>query len=90
MERYDLVPSDSMDKVARVYGLGAQKYADRNWELGYPWGLSIAALERHISLFKQGEDLDKESQMPHLAHAAFHCLALLRFMDRHRDKDDRE
>ena len=89
MERYDLIPWDSMDKVARVYGMGAKKYSDRNWEKGYPWGWSLGAAQRHLALFAQGEDLDKESQMPHLAHAAFHMLTLLHFMDVKREFDDR-
>jgi hypothetical protein len=89
LARYDLVPWEALDKIAEVYGMGAQKYADRNWEKGYDWGLSLAALVRHVSLFAQGEDLDEESGLPHLAHAGWHCMALLTFMDHHRDLDNR-
>ena len=78
-ERYDLIPSQALDDVARVYGFGANKYAIHNWAKGYDWGLSIAALERHISAFKQGENIDQESGLPHLAHAVFHCLTLIMF-----------
>lgn len=88
-ERYDLIPWASMDKVARVYGYGAKKYQDRNWEKGYPWGWSIGATLRHIALFVQGEDNDLESGLPHLAHATFHLLSLMRFMDAKREFDDR-
>lgn len=88
-ERYDLVPSDAMDEVARVYGYGANKYAPRNWEKGYDWGLSVAALERHVSKFKQLEDIDTESGLHHLAHAAFHCLALISWGMRGLGRDTR-
>lgn len=76
-ERFDLIPVEAMKEVARVYGYGAEKYALRNWELGYDWGLSIAAMERHIAQFKNRESFDVESGRHHLAHAAFHCLALM-------------
>lgn len=88
-ERYDLIPSEAMDEVARVYGYGALKYDTHNWYRGYAYGLSIAALERHISLFKQNEDYDKESGLHHLAHAIFHCLTLIMFQRHSRGTDDR-
>lgn len=78
-ERYDLVPSYAMDEVARVYGAGAKKYDLRNWERGYDWGLSLAALQRHIKAFEKGESYDEETKCHHLASAVFHCLALMTF-----------
>lgn len=89
LERYDLIPFDALDEVARVYGIGARKYADRNWEKGYAWGLSIGALGRHIARFAMGENVDPETGCPHLAHAAWHCLTLLAYMKRKIGTDDR-
>lgn len=88
-ERYDLIPSWAMDEVARVYGEGAKKYAERNWEKGYAHGLSIAALERHISLFKQRQNLDPDDGLHHLAHAVFHCLTLMTYQHYKIGTDDR-
>lgn len=87
--RYDLVPPEATWLEARVYGKGAEKYAERNWEGGYEWGKSIAAIERHIQLFKAGEDIDPESGLPHLAHARWHTGTLLAFMVRGIGVDDR-
>jgi hypothetical protein len=87
--RYDLVPPEATWLEARVYGKGAEKYAERNWEGGYEWGKSIAAIERHIQLFKAGEDIDPESGLPHLAHARWHTGTLLAFMVRGIGIDDR-
>lgn len=78
-ERYDLIPPAAMDEVARVFGYGVTKYADRNWERGYDWGLSLAALHRHIKKFERRESFDEESRLHHLAHAVFHCLALMEY-----------
>lgn len=87
--RFSLVPPQPMWEVARVYGYGSTKYAPRNWERGYDWTKSIDALERHLSLFKQGQDIDDESGLHHLAHAVFHCLALIEWGRTHPELDDR-
>jgi hypothetical protein len=87
--RYDLIPPEATWYEALVYGHGAEKYADRNWENGYDWGKNISALERHTQLFKAGEDLDDESALPHLAHARWHTGTLLAFWARKIGIDDR-
>jgi len=87
-ERFDLVPSQAMEEVASVYGRGAVKYADRNWEKGYHWGLSLAALERHLNKFKQGQIRD-ELGNHHLACVVFHALALITFEKFNLGTDDR-
>lgn len=76
-ERHSLVPRDPMKWVARVYGFGASKYADHNWRKGYEFSKSIDSLQRHVDEFVLGNELDDESGLPHLAHAAFHLLSLL-------------
>jgi len=89
-ERYDLLPWDAMDEVARVYGFGATKYADDNWLKGYSWRLSLGALVRHVAAVMRGEDRDAESGLLHLAHAAWHCLTLITFYQRRLGTDDRK
>jgi hypothetical protein len=88
LERFDLVPSQAMEEVARVYGRGAEKYEVRNWEKSYTWGLSLAALERHLNKFKQGESRD-ELDNHHLACVVFHALALITFEKFNLGTDDR-
>lgn len=88
-ERYDLLPFAALDEVARVYGMGAEKYEDWNWAKGYAWSLSLGAMQRHISAWAQGEDTDPESGYSHLAHAAFHCFGLITFQHHDLGTDDR-
>lgn len=88
-ERYDLVPVEALDELARVYGFGAQKYDDHNWRKGYEWGKSYAAAQRHLTAFWSGEDHDPESGLSHLAHAMFHMASLIVFVDLCPDYDDR-
>lgn len=89
LARFDLMPARQLWKLAEHYGKGAAKYELRNWERGYAWSLSFAALMRHAWAFWAGEDNDPESGMPHMAAVAFHALALMEFAETHPDKDDR-
>jgi dATP/dGTP diphosphohydrolase/uncharacterized protein DUF4406 len=89
LARFDLLPPDAMWAVAEHFGRGAMKYSDRNWESGYRWGLSYAALQRHLTEFWAGEDIDTETGGFHLAAAAVHCLFLLTFQIRGAGTDDR-
>lgn len=75
--------------VGEVAGFGAQKYARYNFAKGYKWSLSYDAMQRHLQAFWDGQDNDTESGLSHLAHAAWHCLALLSFVARGRGTDDR-
>lgn len=84
----------SMDPVAlielaRVAGMGADKYAAFNYLRGYDWSLSFNALMRHAMLFWAGEDIDDESNRTHMAHVAWHALALTSFLLRDLGNDDR-
>jgi hypothetical protein len=88
-ERFDLIPPEPVRMLARVFGKGAAKYAEYNWAKGYNWGLSYAALQRHLHAFWSGEYLDPETGLPHLAHACWHTMVLQEFHDHHKALDDR-
>jgi hypothetical protein len=87
--RFDLVPVGPMDDVARLYAFGANKYSSHNWRKGFDWSLSYAAAQRHLTQFWNGEDLDEESGLPHLASVVFHALALMEFAKSYPEGDDR-
>jgi hypothetical protein len=75
--------------LAEVAGFGGRKYERANFLKGYSYSLSYDALHRHLLAFWGGEDVDEESGLPHLAHASWHCLALLAFRERRIGTDDR-
>jgi hypothetical protein len=89
LARYDLIPQEALWMVAELYGIGAKKYDENNWRKGYKWSLSHAALSRHLALFWMGEDIDPETELPHLAAVVFHALALMTFMKEHPELDNR-
>ena len=79
----------SLLELGKVAGYGATKYERYNFLKGYSWSLSFDALCRHIFAFWGGEDNDPESGLPHMAHAAFHCLALTAYARFNTELDDR-
>lgn len=82
LQRFDLIPVVPLTILAELYGFGAMKYEDRNWERGYEWSKSYAALQRHATAWWGGEDFDAESGLSHMASVAWHAFALLEFMSR--------
>lgn len=87
--RYDLIPIPALDALARLYGKGAEKYAEHNWRLGYEYSKSYAAAQRHMNAFWSGENIDPETQIPHTICAAFHMFALTTYLTEHPEFDDR-
>lgn len=87
--RYDLIPAHPMKELAKVLTFGANKYADRNWELGFPWSRAYAALQRHLNQWYAGEDIDPETGLSHLSHALCNLTFLSEFERTHKELDDR-
>ena len=64
--------------IGEVGTFGAKKYTESGWihvdngERRYR-----DAMMRHLMTHLRGEELDSESGLPHLAHAAWCCLAVL-------------
>lgn len=88
--RISLIPPAGLLEVAGVYTYGEKKYVAHNWRKGIPYSELLDATMRHILAFVNGEDNDKESGRPHLAHACFGLLDILQFQhDGRDDLDDR-
>ena len=86
--RYDLIPPGPLAEVAYVYTIGAQKYADRNWEGGMAWGRCFRALMQHAwHWWARGGRHDKG--MHPLASVVFYCFALMEYENTHPQLDDR-
>lgn len=76
--RLDLIPAEAIEKIGNVFTYGAQKYSAENWRKGFlDLGRLLAATLRHINAYQQGESIDPESGLPHLAHAATDLMMLL-------------
>ena len=87
--RFDLIPPEALEELARVLTFGAKKYSDRNWEKGMNWGRMFGAASRHLWAWWRGEHTDKETGFSHLAHALC-CVAMLVTYERRKiGTDDR-
>lgn len=78
--RFSLLPIRSVVEIVKVLEFGAKKYDVNNWqhvpdaETRY-----FDAAMRHLIAFKEGEKLDEESGLHHLAHAGCCVLFMLWF-----------
>jgi hypothetical protein len=85
---FSCIDAESLLDLGRVAAFGAKKYGNMNWvhvvdgRTRY-WDAAV----RHL-LAAQTEFLDADSNLPHLAHAAWNCLACL-FLERRTTNGNR-
>ena len=86
-----LVPSQCIIGVAKVMGYGKDKYDEYNYRKGE--GLDYMRLydaaQRHMLAWSLGEDIDPESGLPHLDHAAASIMMLSDLQSRGGKNDNR-
>lgn len=76
--RWDLLPVREVEDVVRVLTHGAKKYAPYNWQrVENLEDRYYAAMLRHLSAWRQGEVLDRDTRLPHLAHAVCNAFFLM-------------
>ena len=66
---------DFLVDVAEVAYFGAKKYSKDNWMDVNPERYK-KALARHTKSYLEGEILDPETKLPHVAHIACNCMFL--------------
>jgi hypothetical protein len=96
---WHLLPTEATEGMLKVlqYGAtgkpnkdGTHGYGERNWEKGIVFSRLIGSIMRHIWAWWGGEDLDPESGLPHLDHAACNISFLQTFRKREMYRlDDR-
>jgi hypothetical protein len=87
--QHDLIPFESLDEIAKVLTFGCLKYSRSDWSKGIKYSRLLSATYRHIGKFNAGEDLDPESGLPHIAHAATNLIMLLYLAQKMPAMDDR-
>lgn len=86
--RFDLIPPEAEEALARVLTFGAQKYGDRNWEKGINYSRLVAALRRHLNSWMSGELIDPETGESHLNHVLCNTAFLVAFEQRKQQELD--
>ena len=93
--RVELLSADALIEISKVMTYGADKYTrngvpgEHNWRKGFKWSRLLGAVLRHLFCFMRGEDTDKDSGLPHLAHAGCCIMFLLEHQTRSLGIDDR-
>lgn len=81
--RWDLLPMEEIEDIVKVYHAGAKKYGPNNWQnLDNGFERYRAAAARHIMAYLKGERMDKETNVHHLAAAAWNVITML-WYDKH-------
>jgi len=84
-----LIDRRVMEEVSWVLDFGARKYGRDNWRGGFIYSRLYDAALRHIFAFIDGENLDPESGLPHIAHSICMLMFLLSMICERPDLDDR-
>lgn len=86
---YSYIPLSTLDEEAKVWMAGAAKYKRFNWAKGMSWSAVLASLMRHLAAWQSGEDLDPETGLSHLGHAACNLRMLTLYAKTYPEGDDR-
>lgn len=73
-----LLPPSALAAAAWAHKLGADKYGAWNWRENKVCSSTyIGAIKRHLDAWIDGEDVDPESKVTHLAHIIASCNILI-------------
>lgn len=96
--RFELVPEEVVEAVARILTDGAKKYDTRNWENGLNYGRCYGAARRHMkdwwNAILEGKDgiNHKDGDQSHIDHAITELMFLSAYEKRRMNNgqfDDR-
>jgi len=73
-----LTPGSAKAYLAMGFLEGALKYGKYNWRIaGVRASIYLDAMERHMEKYKNGEDVDLVTKVPHLASVMACCAIIL-------------
>lgn len=92
--RWSLLPLQPLQQIIDVFEYGATlkkptPYGANNWFGGMSYTRMYDSVLRHMVAWRDGEDIDPESRLMHLAHAGCDILMLIFFVMFRPQFDDR-
>lgn len=88
---FELIPFDLLADVNKVLQHGKCVYGVGNWRKkpGFKLSRCYNALLRHMFAWWNGEDLDPQTKISHLAHAMCNLLFMMYHFKNNKESDDR-
>jgi hypothetical protein len=74
--RFSLIPAEFVRALARLYTIGAKKYAAWNWLNKLDRSRFEDALDRHLNAYKAGWLYDRQTGTHHLVAVAWNACAI--------------
>lgn len=81
--RFDLIPTESLRRLADLYSRGAIKYEENNWKKGQPLSRAYASLYRHLIQWREGDRSED-----HMAAVAWNAFAIMFYEETMPELDD--
>lgn len=76
----ELLPLDLLERLAILYGKGAEHYGSNNWRKGQPASAVIGSLLRHLSKIMKGDTTED-----HYSALVWNALSLMNTDEYHKD-----
>ena len=87
--RMDLLSNVALKELSKVLAFGASRYGEHNWRQGIETSRLLGAMLRHILAYQDGETLDPETGLSHIAHAMASAMFILELAVTRPDLDNR-
>ena len=87
--KWSLVDFDCFEDMVNVLEFGAKKYAAWNWKKGLKVTEVIESMQRHTNAILRGENIDPESNLPHIGHIQCNTMFLAYMLKFKPEMDDR-
>lgn len=85
-----VIPAPALHALGLAMMEGALKYGRHNYrDAGIRYSVYYDAIQRHMSAWWEGEDIDPDSGLPHVVKAMACCCILFDAMVRENGNDDR-
>ena len=89
----ELVPPEHVKNVASVLQavIDSGKYERNDWRKGDcpEWSRVMSSILRHLASFQEGDEMDPDTNLPHLWHASCQLMFLSYYVNHSLGEDDR-
>lgn len=85
--KWSLIDFDTLEGALKVFEFGKEKYGVDNWKKGLLTTEICESLMRHLVSYLNSDDLDKETNLPHVDHILCNAI-MLAYTQRFNNKFD--